>query len=379
MTSISILLSRPWFRPANQFRWQLLVLLPWFIPGVTYLLLGPRYLSHWPTFAGATGLNAGVAVGCQLLLNGLTQHVTARYPGLHQSGKRLGLLLAVFMTVTPVFVLGTLWGYTYFHWFGYVPKPGLLSRILLVNVVANIVSAGAFESLYSLTKWRENMLENEALKKANLQSRYESLKNQVNPHFLFNTLNSLSALIADEPTRAQAFVDEMAKVYRYLLQTNRNPTDPDSELTTLAIELIFIQSYFYLLKTRYGAGIELAVTVDPADQASLLPPLTLQMLIENAVKHNVIHAGKPLRIEIKSAPGGYLLVRNNRQRKTIRADRPVVLTNRLGLTNIREKYRLLAQRRTDPASVLTGEDAIRIDESDTYFTLYIPLLTPLHP
>ncbi len=379
MMSISMPLSRPWFRPTNQFRWQLLVLLPWFIPGVTYLLLGPRYVSHWPTFAGATGLNAGVAVGCQLLLDGLTQRVTARYPGLHQSGKRLGLLLTVFMTVTPVFVLGTLWGYTHFQWFGYVPKPGLLPRILLVNVVANIVSAGAFESLYSLTRWRENMLENEALKKTNLQSQYESLKNQVNPHFLFNTLNSLSALIADEPERAQTFVDEMAKVYRYLLQTNRNPTDPDGELTTLAVELTFIQSYFHLLKTRYGAGIELDVLVNPADEASLLPPLTLQMLVENAVKHNVIQAGKPLRIEIQSAPGGYLLVRNNRQRKTSRPDRPPVLTNRLGLTNIREKYRLLAQRRLDPAAILTGDGAIRIDETDTSFTLYLPLLNPLRP
>lgn len=374
--SIPMPLSHP-CQTTKQFRWQLLVLLPWFIPLVTYALLGRSYLSHWSTFVGATGLNAGVAVGCQLLLDGLTQRVTNRYPGLHQSGKRLLLLGVVFTTVTPVFVLGALWGYSHFHWFGYDPQPGVIPRILLINGVANIVSAGAFESLYSLTKWRENMLEKEQLKKANLQSQYESLKNQVSPHFLFNTLNSLSSLIADEPERAGAFVDEIAKVYRYLLRTNQDTVDPDGELTTLATELDFIQSYFHLLKTRYGAAIELDVAVEGADYTGLLPPLTLQMLVENAVKHNVIHVNKPLLIEIRSAPGGYLLVRNNRQPKTSRTDRRPVASTKVGLSNIRAKYRLLAGRQTGPSAPPAGD--ITIDENDHYFSFYLPLLNQIRP
>lgn len=356
----------------KQFRWQLLVVLPWFIPLVSHLLLGPSYFSHGRVFAGATLLNASLAVGCQLMLDLLTRKVVDRYPGLHQTGERLLLLLAVFMVVTPVFILGGLWGYTHFHWFGYVALPGVPLRIFLFNLVANIVSVGVFESIYTLTKWRENMLEKEQLKKANLQSRYESLKNQVNPHFLFNTLNSLSSLIADEPERAEAFVDEMAKVYRYLLQTNRNTTGPGGELTTLATELGFIQSYFHLLKTRYGAGIELDLAVEESDLDALLPPLTLQMLVENAVKHNVTHAGKPLRIEIKSAPGGQLLVRNNLQRKTTRA-----LSNKVGLSNIRAKYQLLTQRQTDPPLPLRTD--IAIEETSGHFTIRLPLFTRTHP
>ncbi len=355
--------------PTKQFRWQLLLILPWFIPLITYLLLGPTYLSEWSIFVGATTLNAALAVSCQWLLDVLTKRVTARYPGLHQTGQRLGLLLLAFMTVTPVFILGALWGYTHFHWFGYEPKPGIIPRILLFNVLANILSVGAFESLYSLTKWRENMQEKEQLKKANLQSQYESLKNQVNPHFLFNTLNTLSSLIADEPKRAETFVDEMAKVYRYLLQTNRSTADQEGELTTLAAELRFIDSYFHLLKTRYGAGIELEVTVQDEDLSDLLPPLTLQMLVENAVKHNVIHPERPLLIEIKSVAGGWLLVRNNLQHKTTRAERRTVQSNQVGLNNILDKYRLLAQRRADSIS---GD--ISIEKSDTHFALLLPLL-----
>ena len=356
----------------------MLLLFPWFIPLVTYLLLGPTYFSHWSTFVGATGLNLTLGVVCQWLLDQTTKQIADRYPGLGQTVTRLVLLLLAFMSISALVILGGLWLYTHFHLFGYVYQPGVVTRIALFNVVVNLISVGAYESIYSLTKWRETMLEKEQLKKVNLQSQYESLKNQVNPHFLFNTLNSLSSLIADEPERAEEFVNEMAKVYRYLLQTNRradqspdaspstDTTGADNQLTTLETELTFIHSYFHLLKTRYGPGIRLEMAIDKADNNRLLPPLTLQMLVENAVKHNVIHTGKPLTIEIKSAPDGHLLVRNNLQRKPTRR----VLSNQVGLTNIQAKYRLLSQRHTSPLD-------IRIDETDGYFSLLIPLLNPI--
>ncbi len=366
--------SRLWFRPTDQFRWQLLFLLPWLIPVGSYLLLGPYYLSNWTVFLGATALNAGLAVGCQWLLDQLTQRVTARYPGLHQSSQRLVLLSTVFMVFTPLFVTVVIGCYAYFHWFNYSLRPDLLPTILLTNVLANSVSVGIFESMYSMARWRENMAEKEELRKANLQSQYESLKQQVNPHFLFNTLNTLSSLISDAPRQAEQFLDQMARVYRYLLQTNRDTTDPAGELTTLATELDFIQSYFHLLKTRYGAGIELSVVVTAAHQASLLPPLTLQMLVENAVQHNVIQATRPLRIEIKSLPDGYLLVRNNLQRKAARHDHLSMVSSKVGLANIQAKYRLLTQQQRFYTPVTSG--TITIDKSDTHFNLLLPLFNP---
>lgn len=353
------------YRPTKQLRGQLLLVLPWLVATATYLLLGPRYLSHWTTFVGATLINFSIGLGCQLILDLLTQRIASRWSDLRQTGLRVSLLMLSYMLITTAFIAGTLWGYTYGHWFGYVFQPDSATRILLFNVVINLISVGVFESNYSLGMWRASMVEKEQLKKINLQSQYESLKNQVNPHFLFNTLNSLSSLIADEPERAEEFIDEMAKVYRYLLQTNRQ-TDNTGELTTLATEMAFIHSYFHLLKTRYGTGIRLDVVLNESDLKHLLPPLTLQMLVENAVKHNVIHAGKPLVIEIKSASTSQLLVRNNLQRKTTR-----VLSNQVGLSNIMAKYRLLAQHRPGLNSADTG---VTVVETDSYFTVCLPLL-----
>ncbi|CCH52105.1 Sensor protein lytS [Fibrisoma limi BUZ 3] len=345
----------PWWLSLNaRMQWHMLLLFPWFIPLVSYLLLGPRYLADWRTFVGATALNLTIGVLCHFSLDSLTKSVVSWYPDLRQTGQRVLLLLLVFLLVTPVAILGGLWLYDHFHLFGYTVHPTILKRVMLFNIAANLVSVGVYESVYSLNKWRENMLEKEQLKKANLQSQFESLKNQVNPHFLFNSLNSLSSLIADEPRKAEEFVDEMSKVYRYLLQTN------EGELTTLETELAFTRSYYHLLKTRYGAGIQLNVSVAAPYETYQLPPLTLQMLIENAVKHNVIHVGRPLIIDIVVNESGYLQVRNNLQRKSVR-----VASNQVGLANISAKYRLLTQ--TEPT----------VSDDGGYFTVVLPLLSPV--
>lgn len=342
----------------------MLLVLPWLSSMISYVLLGPPYLSHWSTFAGATLSSFSVGLGCYLLLGLIRHSILTQYPDLGQTGPRVALLLLSYMLLTTSFLLGILWGYLHWHWFGYVYQPGSTTRLLLLNLVVNLLAVGAFESSYSMARWRASTIEKEQLKKINLQSQYESLKQQVNPHFLFNTLNSLSSLIADEPQRAEEFVDEMAKVYRYLLQTNRH-TDEAGELTTLATEMSFIRSYFHLLKTRYGPGIHLQIELDESDLDRLLPPLTLQMLVENAVKHNVIHAHRPLVIEIKSAPAGQLVVRNNRQQKTTR-----VLSNQVGLSNITAKYQLLAEHRPG-LEALTG---LSIAQTDSHFTVSLPLL-----
>ncbi|ARK12882.1 histidine kinase [Fibrella sp. ES10-3-2-2] len=172
--------------------------------------------------------------------------------------------------------------------------------------------------------------EREELRVANLQSQFDVLKQQVNPHFLFNALNSLSALISEDPHQAEIFVDKLSGVYRYILRANSEP------LTTLAAELDFIDAYFHLLQTRHGAGLSLSLTIDPAQNNCRLPPLTLQLLVENAVKHNVVSPKRPLTIQIRTDETGQLLVANNRQPKTTRA-----LSNGVGLSNIVAKYQIL--------------------------------------
>ncbi|MVM33487.1 sensor protein lytS [Spirosoma sp. HMF4905] len=178
-----------------------------------------------------------------------------------------------------------------------------------------------------------------------------ALQAQVNPHFLFNSLNSLSALIDDDQQQASQFVDQLSLVYRYLLKTT------DQSLTTLASELDFIDSYYHLLKTRHGNGLTLTVHVDSAYQTRLIPPLTLQLLVENAVKHNIILASNPLCIDIFTDEVGYLVVRNNLQRK-----RTLVLSNGIGLSTILTQYHKLDQPAPD------------IIEGDGRFTVRLPLI-----
>ncbi len=174
--------------------------------------------------------------------------------------------------------------------------------------------------------------EREKLRMANMQSQLDALKQQVNPHFLFNSLNSLIALIRKNPRQAETFAEELSSVYRYVLRAN------DQNLTDLATELEFIQSYAHLLQTRYGNGFELSIQVDQRFGRYQLPPLTLQLLIENAVKHNVVLIDKPLRVEIQTDELANLHVRNNLQQK-----KQGVISNGVGLANIMAKYEMLGQ------------------------------------
>jgi hypothetical protein len=182
-----------------------------------------------------------------------------------------------------------------------------------------------------------------------------ALQTQLNPHFLFNSLNSLSSLIAEDPARAEQFVDEMSSVYRYLLRTN------DYELTTLQNELAFIDSYYHLLKTRYGSGITLTKAISDPLLAYKLPPLTLQVLLENAVKHNILSADQPLNIQLTTSPDNWFSVSNTLQRKPVNR----INSTQKGLLNLINKYRLLGQ--TEP----------KVEETNETFVVSFPLIQPV--
>ncbi|HEX9958669.1 MAG TPA: histidine kinase [Fibrella sp.] len=170
------------------------------------------------------------------------------------------------------------------------------------------------------------------LEQEKIEVHIRALQAQVNPHFLFNSLNSLSALIDDDTRQAGIFLDELSSVYRYLLRAN------DQILTPLATELAFIQSYCHLLQTRYGNAFRVVYQVEPPMLTSQLPPLTLQLLVENAVKHNIVLPDQPLTIAIVTDEHNRLLVSNNIQRKTVR-----VASTGIGLANILSKYQMLNQ------------------------------------
>lgn len=253
------------------------------------------------------------------------------------AGKTTGVLTTTsFIKINNNEVATGLWGYSFFN----------------ALFVFFFLFAG-FEILYHYAKLRYTQKEKEQLEKEKLRAELNQLKGIVNPHFLFNNLNSLSSLIGEDPTRAEYFLDELTKVFRYLLRNNQ------TELTTLRQELQFIQSYYHLLQTRYGSGIRLEINLNGKCGEWLLPPLTLQLLVENAVKHNRLQKEHPLKIEILPAQGHALLVRN-----TIFRREGTVESTGVGLQNISARYRMLHL------------PEIKVEKDHEYFTVIVPLMEP---
>lgn len=207
--------------------------------------------------------------------------------------------------------------------------PFMLSSIG-TSVIFVTAEAALYEMVFYIEKWHQSELEAKELKKMNLQMQYDSLKVQIQPHFLFNTLNTLIGLMKMDVPRAIHFTEEMAYVYRYLLEAN------ERQLISLAEEMRFTRAYFFMLKTRYSEGLHLdALDVEEMEEYSL-PPLSLQLLLENAVKHNVITKDRPLYIKIQFHPDLQCVVLSNNLQKKQRQ-----FNTGLGLVQLQKKFELL--------------------------------------
>jgi len=207
-----------------------------------------------------------------------------------------------------------------------------------------------YESIYFLNELRKSVEEKEMLKRESLQAQVNALKIQVNPHFLFNTLNTLAAVIPENPRQAVDFVQQLSKVYRHILEVKDEPS------ILLKEELEVLEAYAFLLKTRHGDNLAISVHVDEERLGQRIVPLSLQILMENAIKHNIVSAARPLRIEIFAEPD--LLVMTN----TLQRKHQSIESTGIGLDNIRNRYRLLGAR------------SVEVEEGMEQFVVRIPLL-----
>jgi len=214
-----------------------------------------------------------------------------------------------------------------------------------------VIIIGAF--LYLLIKQREKRITHlNTLKNEKVQSQLETLRNQVNPHFLFNSLNTLVSEIETNPEDAVLYVEKIADFYRSIIQHR------DKDLIPLRDELNVLRDYSFLQEKRFASGLNIKVDVDAAVVASsYIPPLVLQMLVENAIKHNIISKNAPLRIEITDAEDDCLVVRNNINKKMQPEKR-----SGLGLQNIQKRYALLQVKK------------VSIESDEDFFTVKIPLI-----
>lgn len=197
---------------------------------------------------------------------------------------------------------------------------------------------------------QEIRLRNEALQKANAEATFEVLKNQVNPHFLFNSLNTINAMIGNNNDAAKSFVNNMAQVYRHVLCSINKP------VVTLEEEMEVADAYIKMLQERHGENVKVEVISDSELMECLLPPMSLQILLENAVKHNIVSARQPLLIKIE-AKDKYVSVVNTIQEK--RAKPPSTGT---GLYNLNQRYWHLCKKEID------------ISRTDSTFRVSLPLL-----
>ena len=226
-----------------------------------------------------------------------------------------------------------------------------ITSCLLVSLLMSIAILSIYESIYMLQQWKKAAIESEQIRKEAVLTQLHSLKERVNPHFLFNSLNTLSALVHDQPDLAVTFIQNLSNTYRSILEIR------DQELISLKEELKYAQSYISLLKTRFGSSMEVNVNIDEAASSLYLIPLSLQIVIENAIKHNIASQRRPLRIDIIALPGGILQVRNNRQIKL----NPEASTG-MGLENIRSRYALVSKRK------------LEVKEDDSSFIVNLPLI-----
>lgn len=206
--------------------------------------------------------------------------------------------------------------------------------------------------IYLIIKNHEKMEENKNLTIENFRNRYTALKNQIDPHFLFNSLNSLNGLIGYDDERAHEYVMQLSSVFRYTIQ--------DRSVVSLSEELEFAESYIYLMKIRYGDAFSVDIRVPDNHPEYYILPFAIQVLVENAVKHNIASLGKPLRVVIRLTARETIVAENNLQKR-----QDVRPGTGLGLSNLNERYWLMCKKN------------IHIEADDAVFRVEIPLIKNL--
>jgi two-component system, LytTR family, sensor kinase len=300
--------------------------------------------------------------GCLLIYRWLDR----RFPWENNAAKRFWVQLvahtvfAVFATMFVYFAFGgcialllerpdDFWGKEI------VEYSFLFYQILFDATILSLLIVAVYTGFALFQRWQTATLETEALKRSQLLAQVAALQSQLDPHFLFNNLNTLTALIEDDPRQAVRFVEELSEVYRYVLQTR------ERETVRLSEELAFLRGYIFLATMRFGENFDVTIDIPHEFDETLIPPMALQLLVENAMKHNIISREKPLGINI-SADAGWVVVAHPLQLRS----RAGISSTGIGLKNLQHRYAMLAN--TQPVVLQTASGAAPA------FVVKLPLL-----
>lgn len=305
---------------------------------------------NWQGFFICFITTTSIWVGNRFIMNWSRR----RYPMFEDNRKRLKVQLSMmlFFTLFDANIIGFL--FSDFCRIGIIQTQAyIIFHSNIASLFCTIAIAAIYESIYFMHELRKSIEEKEFLQKESLRAQLDSLKSQVNPHFLFNNLNTLSSLIPEDPEKAVVFVQQLSKVYRHILEVQDEPS------IYLDKELDVVKAYAFLLQTRFGKNLGINLRVPEEKLRNKIVPLSLQILIENAIKHNIVSALKPLRIELFTN-NGHVVVSNNLQKKNQRLE-----STGIGLNNIKNRYRLLSDQN------------VIITENENNFTVAIPLIETL--
>ena len=274
-----------------------------------------------------------------------------RLPSYKDAGKRIALQF-LSVIVLYVFLNPSLEVLSHKICFPYEEMHDLpvISMTTATFIVVALVMA-LYEGVYFYEKLKASIAEREQLERKNIESQLEGLKNQVNPHFLFNSLNTLMYIIPEDANRGVRFVQKLSKVYRYILEIR------DKKLISLSEELEFLHAYVFLLKERFEENLQISINTPEEFLEDKIVPLSLQILIENAIKHNIISTEKPLSIDLRIENGNKLIVSNKLQKKN-----QVMNSTKLGLENIKSRYSFYS---SEPVEVIVTQES---------FVVILPLI-----
>jgi len=274
------------------------------------------------------------------------------FPHLNETPKRLlyTIVAILFFNLLADFILRIIFETLNVDGFD-INGPELLWIHLAQNFGTTFIIGTLYETGYYFSKWKFESVEVERIKSQQLKSELSVLKNQLSPHFLFNSLNTLLILIKENENQALLFTEKLSQVYRHILQVK------EKEIIKLKSELSFIEAYIFLMKIRFEKSIEININVDKKSLDYYVAPLTIQMLVENALKHNIASISKPLIVDIYVENGRSLIVRNNLQPK-----KSGVNSTFTGLENIQLRYQMLSDCEVD------------IIETRDHFMVALPLI-----
>lgn len=261
----------------------------------------------------------------------------------------ISLSLIIFTGIS----LSILIPFFYLKYYEKIPAEKLLYKVTsyaFITLAIDLIFIATYYAGYLATYWEKSIRDNEALKRENLLAEYEALKSQVNPHFLFNSLNTLAGVVEKSPEKATEYINKLSMIYRYVLD-HRN-----KDFIPLEEELNFLDDFIYLSKIRYGNG--LIIQNEIKGDNKMIIPMALQLLLENAIKHNEISLENPLTVRLYTT-NDFICIQNNLQPKS-----SIQKTNKVGLENLTKRYEYLNSRK------------VEVEQNATYFEVRLPLIKP---